>query len=92
MPIYEYVCQQCGQHTETIQKVSDPPLAECDSCNGKLEKVMSRTSFQLKGGGWYKDGYSNQTSKQPDKKETKANETTKKTTSSESKTKTTKAD
>jgi putative FmdB family regulatory protein len=58
MPIYEYLCEKCGNRTEVMQKVSDPPLKRCQKCRGKLEKVVSRTSFQLKGGGWYVSDYS----------------------------------
>ncbi|HKP85786.1 MAG TPA: zinc ribbon domain-containing protein [Blastocatellia bacterium] len=58
MPIYEYVCEKCGSHVEAMQKVSDAPLKRCQKCRGKLEKVVSRTSFQLKGGGWYASDYS----------------------------------
>lgn len=57
MPIYEYICQKCGQDIEVIQKFSDPPLKKCEACGGRLEKKLSLTSFQLKGGGWYADGY-----------------------------------
>lgn len=45
-----------------IQKVSDFPLAVCPDCGGKTEKKLSRTSFQLKGSGWYADGYSSKAS------------------------------
>ena len=58
MPIYEYLCEKCGSHTEVIQKVNDEPLKRCQKCRGKLQKVVSRTSFQLKGGGWYLSDYS----------------------------------
>ena len=58
MPIYEYQCEKCGAHIEVIQKVGDPPLKRCSKCKGKLEKRISRTSFQLKGSGWYKTDYS----------------------------------
>jgi putative FmdB family regulatory protein len=58
MPIYEYVCEKCGNHLEVMQKVSDEPLKRCTNCRGKLEKIISRTSFQLKGSGWYKSDYS----------------------------------
>jgi putative FmdB family regulatory protein len=58
MPIYEYICEKCGSHIEAIQKVSDAPLKRCQKCRGKLEKVVSRTSFQLKGSGWYMSDYS----------------------------------
>jgi putative FmdB family regulatory protein len=57
MPIYEYRCQACGDEFEIIQKISDRPLARCGRCGGKLEKLLSRTAFLLKGGGWYADGY-----------------------------------
>jgi putative FmdB family regulatory protein len=58
MPIYEYQCAKCGAHIEVIQKVGDPPPKRCSKCKGKLEKRISRTSFQLKGSGWYKTDYS----------------------------------
>lgn len=57
MPIYEYCCHDCGKVFEEIQKFSDPPLTACPECNGKLEKMISRGDFQLKGSGWYRDGY-----------------------------------
>lgn len=68
MPIYEYQCLSCKKEHEIIQKFSDPPLTICPACGGKLEKKLSLSSFQLKGGGWYKEGYS---SPSPPKKETK---------------------
>ena len=58
MPIYEYLCEKCGDHIEVIQKVSDAPLKRCGKCRGKLAKTISRTSFQLKGSGWYVTDYS----------------------------------
>jgi putative FmdB family regulatory protein len=57
MPIYEYVCQKCGHHLELMQKMSDKPLSKCPNCRGKLEKIFSQTSFQLKGSGWYVSDY-----------------------------------
>src|SRR5205823_3335667 len=58
VPIYEFVCESCGRLVERLQKVSDPPPDACPECGGKMAKMMSRTSFHLKGGGWYKDLYS----------------------------------
>jgi putative FmdB family regulatory protein len=61
MPIYEYRCHQCGQLTDALQKMSDPPLTTCRHCGAEaLEKVMSRTSFHLKGSGWYVTDYKSQ--------------------------------
>ena len=57
MPIYEYTCQKCGHHLEVMQKMSDKPLTRCPECKGKLEKIFSQTSFQLKGSGWYASDY-----------------------------------
>lgn len=64
MPIYVYGCNECGAVEEHIQRFSDPPLTECSSCGGRLEKQVTTAAFQLKGGGWYKDLYS---SSKPDK-------------------------
>ena len=73
MPIYEYVCDKCGDHIEAIQKVGDPPLKRCQKCRGKLQKAISRTSFQLKGSGWYVTDYSNKSSsKSTEKADTSA--------------------
>jgi putative FmdB family regulatory protein len=53
MPIYEYECSKCGRIDEVIQKFSDKPLARCKHCSGKLHKLISHSSFHLKGTGWY---------------------------------------
>jgi putative FmdB family regulatory protein len=57
MPIYEYRCKKCDREFEVIQKVSDSPLRKCRGCSGRLEKLVSRSSFQLKGSGWYVTDY-----------------------------------
>jgi len=57
MPIYEYRCRKCGQVIEAMQSIHDRPLRKCRSCSGSLEKIISRTAFMLKGGGWYAEGY-----------------------------------
>ena len=73
MPIYEYECDKCGSHLEVLQKVSDRPLTRCSKCRGKVRKVVSRSSFQLKGSGWYVTDYANKASgAKPEKAETKS--------------------
>ncbi len=57
MPVYEYECESCGAHHEIMQKYTDMPLAECPACGGHLRKLISNTSFVLKGTGWYKTDY-----------------------------------
>lgn len=58
MPIYEYQCQACENIVEAWQNLSEKPLKVCPDCSGELKKLISMSSFQLKGGGWYADGYS----------------------------------
>lgn len=77
MPIYEYVCQKCDHHLEIMQKMSDKALTKCPECKGKLEKIFSQTSFQLKGSGWYVSDYAGKSAKtektdKSEKKETAA--------------------
>jgi putative FmdB family regulatory protein len=59
VPIYEYLCEGCGTLTELMQKVGEPPPRKCPECGSrKIAKLVSRTTFRLKGGGWYADLYS----------------------------------
>jgi putative FmdB family regulatory protein len=57
MPLYEYQCDACGNRFESIQKFSDPPLAECPKCGGAVKKLQSAPAFQFKGSGWYITDY-----------------------------------
>ena len=59
MPIYEYECTKCGKFEEVYQKFSDKPLTKCKQCSGKLHKLISQSSFHLKGTGWYVTDYAN---------------------------------
>jgi putative FmdB family regulatory protein len=57
MPLYEYRCTTCGERTEVLQHLSDPPLKECPKCGGVLERVISAPALQFKGSGWYVTDY-----------------------------------
>lgn len=58
MPIYEYRCQSCGHELEKLQKLSDPPLADCPDCRKpELKKQISAAGFRLKGSGWYETDF-----------------------------------
>jgi len=60
MPIYEYRCASCGSEHEVLQKLSEPPLAVCPSCQqSALTKLVSAAGFQLKGSGWYATDFKN---------------------------------
>src|SRR5213593_1040682 len=56
MPIYEYRCEHCGDFEE-MQRITDPPLSRCPTCRRKVRRLISNTSFQLKGTGWYVTDY-----------------------------------
>ncbi|MBE3602457.1 zinc ribbon domain-containing protein [bacterium] len=56
MPIYEYNCAKCGVF-EVTQRITENPLRKCPTCKGKVERIVSRTSFILKGSGWYATDY-----------------------------------
>ena len=57
MPIYEYACTKCGHQTEVWQKFSDSPITRCNLCKGEMKKLISHSSFHLKGTGWYVTDY-----------------------------------
>ncbi len=57
MPIREYKCKDCGNYMEVIQGINEKSLETCPKCGGKLEKLISNSSFVLKGSGWYKTDY-----------------------------------
>jgi putative FmdB family regulatory protein len=54
MPTYEYACVECGNHIEVVQSMSDPPLAVCAACGGRLRKVFSPIGIVFKGSGFYR--------------------------------------
>jgi putative FmdB family regulatory protein len=56
MPIYEYRCEKCGEFEHT-QRITDAALQRCPTCKRKVRRLISSTSFQLKGSGWYVTDY-----------------------------------
>ena len=57
MPIYEYKCRKCGKQFEAFQGITEPELKSCKFCKGKVHKLVSLSSFSLKGSGWYVTDY-----------------------------------
>lgn len=53
MPIYEYVCRDCGNDFERLQSFNDPAVTECPECNGPVRRVISAAGVIFKGSGWY---------------------------------------
>ena len=81
MPIYEYQCQKCGTF-EVTQRITEKPLGKCPNCKGKVKKLISNTSFQLKSTGWYVTDYARK-----DKRAGKGENGTKSSTDSKSESK-----
>jgi len=84
MPIYEYKCQKCGKQFEALQGINDPDVKSCKFCRGKVQKLVSVTSFTLKGTGWYATDYAGK-KPQPAKKQDKETASTESSTSTETK-------
>ncbi|MDC1287460.1 zinc ribbon domain-containing protein [Gammaproteobacteria bacterium] len=64
MPIYEYVCTDCGHTLEALQKISDTPLLACPSCaKDTLKKKISAPGFRLSGSGWYETDFKSKNQK-----------------------------
>ena len=81
MPIYEYKCEKCGNEHEIMQKMTEKPLTVCQSCGGRLKKMISNTSFVLKGSGWYVTDYADKNRKNGSKEGARKTETKEKTDS-----------
>lgn len=80
MPIYEYTCHGCGGDVEIWQKISEKPKKTCPTCGArKLERIISHTSFHLKGSGWYVTDYA----KKGEGQATKSSKTSKTTKAAE---------
>jgi putative FmdB family regulatory protein len=61
MPLYEYKCKRCSHVVEIMHGINDKPVRECPECGGELKKLISQSSFHLKGSGWYATDYKNKT-------------------------------
>lgn len=82
MPIYEYQCEKCGTF-EVTQRITEKALSKCPTCKSKVKKLISNTSFQLKGTGWYITDYAR---KDKDKAAAKSDNGAKSESKKESKT------
>lgn len=61
MPQYDWKCEKCGRKVyvlSTIEERDIPPAKiVVEECDHEWKRVIGPTSFQLQGGGWYRDGY-----------------------------------
>ncbi len=89
MPIYEYACKKCDEEFEVSQRITDEPLKRslCPHCGKRtaVTKLISRSSFHLKGGGWYATDYGKNGSKSSSSDGTKNGESKSSETKSDAK-------
>ena len=65
MPMYSYHCTKCNEVYENMRSIAQRDVKlQCPTCNELCERILDLSSFQLKGDGWYKDGYSSQKKKE----------------------------
>jgi putative FmdB family regulatory protein len=80
MPIYEYRCEECNNKFEVMQSFRDAPIRTCPKCGGSVKKLISNSSFHLKGSGWYLTDHAKKSSpkdEKPSKKKSEAKTETK---------------
>ncbi|MEM9243017.1 MAG: zinc ribbon domain-containing protein [Pseudomonadota bacterium] len=81
MPIYEYKCESCGAHIEKLQAHGSAPISKCEHCGAtQLKKIVSLTSFKLKGTGWYETDFKHKNSASENKPKTSDTPAKEKTT------------
>jgi putative FmdB family regulatory protein len=59
MPIYEYRCEK-GHTFEVMQRMSDDPIAKCEVCGAKVQRVFHPVAVHFKGSGFYNTDYGKQ--------------------------------
>ena len=79
MPLYEYQCKKCKHRFEKIQMFSDKPVKKCPECGGPLEKLISTSSVQFKGSGWYVTDYAKKSHAAPATSSSESDSATKET-------------
>lgn len=87
MPIYEYRCAKCGNEFELWQKITDPPSQPCELCGGEASRLISPSTFILKGTGWYVTDYARKDGQTDSRPKTVTKPSEEKKSSSESETK-----
>ena len=72
MPLYTYQCYECMNVQEVMRSIKDRNKSvACDRCMVASERIIDPVAFQLRGGGWFKDGYSKKPKPKPKKEEKK---------------------
>jgi putative FmdB family regulatory protein len=56
MPIYEYRCEN-GHTFEVMQRMTDDPVASCQTCEAPVRRVFHPVAVHFKGSGFYNTDY-----------------------------------
>jgi putative FmdB family regulatory protein len=56
MPIYEYRCEN-GHTFEVMQRMTDDPVASCQTCDAPVRRVFHPVAVHFKGSGFYNTDY-----------------------------------
>lgn len=56
MLLYEFECPSCGHMLEKYVKMGTSKT-KCPKCKNYMNKIVSLSSFILKGSRWERDGY-----------------------------------
>jgi len=54
LPLYDYVCRDCGHQMEVMHSVTTTGPAACPVCGGTIRKVIVAPAVHFKGSGWAK--------------------------------------
>ena len=72
MPIYGYRCTACGHEFERMQKMTDAPIKECETCAAPVKKILYPVGISFKGEGFYVNDYAPKSAKNADKPDASA--------------------
>jgi len=75
MPVYAYLCQNCGLKFERTQTFFEPPLKRCLDCHqNTLQRIIQVSAILFKGSGWYSMDQRSRNSQIPGTSKTKGAE------------------
>ena len=57
MPIYDYLCSECGHRFELKQSFDSEPIATCPQCRNSAARQFHAVPVVFKGSGWYVTDY-----------------------------------
>jgi putative FmdB family regulatory protein len=90
VPIYEFICQSCGNEFEQIQSFTDSSVPACTKCQSvEVVRRMGRPAIHFKGSGWYITDSKKSSDKKESVKSADNGSESKKESSTESKTEST---